>query len=843
MRSEARVGWWSPLRYAARRLRRGWRGRGAVLLVAALAVAVAAAGAVGLFTERLRLAMAAQAGETLGADALIDSPQPIPVNLIIEAAEAGLEFATLVTLPSVVFHGDDSSLASIKAVSPEYPLRGMPRIADAPFAADRPADGVPPPGTAWADARLWTALGLAPGAQVQLGSVTLRVGQVLAFEPDRGSGFSELAPRLLINLNDLERAGLLGPGARARHGLMLAGDEAGLARLQKLATTPAMQSRLRWMTPQTARPEVGRALDRAGRFLDLAVICALVLAAAAIMIAAHGFGAQLRDEAALLRCLGASQRFIGRALLGLLLMLGLVGGALGLFFAWMGQDVISQLAMALVGGTLPLPPLAPGLRALGLGAVLLAGFAAPAVLAVRRQSPMQVFQRQAPPPALGGTLIRLSALLALAGLVWLQAREPLLALGVLGGVAAVAALLYLLGLVLLRLLDGLRRRGFAGGAWRLGLANLSRRRHAVSGQAAALGLVLLALLLLGGARNDLLAQWRDGLPADTPNVFLINVQQAQIEPLADFFRERGVAPPELWPMARARLVALNGEPVTAEDFEDEETRRWIDRDFNLSWSATLPPDNSLIAGQWWDESQTGEPLLSVSDYAVERLGLAIGDTLGLRFADTDITLRVHNLRRVRWDGFRPNFFLLTPPGVLSEARVPTNWLTSLHLPAELRGLLRELIAEFPNITTIDIDAILDQVRTIIERVARAVEFLFLFALAAGLLVLLAAIEATREERLREVALLRTLGAPRWLVARALLTEYGLLGAVSGLIAAAVAQAVIWLLAVQVFEIAYAPRPWLWLAGIGGGALLVATLGWLALRRVTHTPPDRVLRQS
>jgi putative ABC transport system permease protein len=837
---QTQIGWAAPLRYAFRRLRHGWRGRGAALLVAAVAVAVASAGAVGLFTERLRIALTEQTGDTLGADALITSRQPIPAALIIAAAEAELAVSTHVTLPSVVFHGDDaSSLASIKAVSPEYPLRGIPRVTDVPFGDETPAQGVPEPGTAWVDPRLWSELGLSSGSMVQVGAVELRVSQVLAFEPDRGSGFTDLAPRLLISLDDLERANLLGPGARASHSLQVAGSTAGLAQLR----AQVEEQGLRWVTPQDARPEIAAALDRAGQFLDLAVICALVLAAAATMIAAHGFGGHLRQEAALLKCLGASRQFVARALLGLLLMLGLLGGGIGLLFAYGGQALIAGLAATLVGTELPPPPLAPALRALALGGVLMAGFAAPPVLAVRRQSPMQVFQQVPAALALGGWLTRLVALLALVGIVWLQARSLDLTLAVLGGGAAVALLLYGMGMALLRLLDGARHSGFAGAAWRLGLANLSRRRRSISGQAAALGLVLLALLLLATARGDLLEQWRSGLPEGTPNVFLINVQGEQLDDINRFFAERDRQPPELWPMARARLVGVNGEAVSVDDYDDPETQRWINRDFNISWSEHLPADNTLTDGRWWTPDELDQPLLSATDYAVERLDLKLGDTLTLRFADTDVVLTVHNLREVRWDNFQPNFFLLTPPVVLAERGVPATWLTSFHLAQGDRGVLRELVMEFPNITAIDIDAVLAQVRSIIDRVVRAVEFLFLFALAAGLLVLLAAIEASREERVREVALLRTLGAPRRLIAQALLTEYGLLGAVAGLIAAMAAQGVTWALAVKVFEIDYQPGLGLWLLGTGGGALLVSALGWMALRRVTHTPPDRVLRMG
>lgn len=827
----------SPLRYALRRARHGWQQRSALLLVAALAVAVGAAGAVGLFSERVRAALVAQSGESIGADAVLRARQPIPEALRAAASEAGLRTAGFATMPSVVFGAQErNALASLKAVEPSYPLKSGLRIADEPFGEPRPA-GPPEPGRIYVDNRLWAELGLSPGAEVRVGATTLRVSGALAFEPDRGGGFGDLAPRLMLHSEDLAAAGLTGSGARVRYALQLAGEREALQTLRRQAE----EAGVGFETPAEARRELAAALDRAGVFLDLTVVCALILAAAAAMIAADSFGRGLRDEAALLRVLGASRAFIGRALLGLLLTLGGVGIGLGLLLAVAGQSVMAWLAGALFDAGLPAPASwMPAARAALLGGLLLVGFAMPAVLAVRDVSPMRVFQRAADGARGSAWSLRLTALVALVLLVGLQARSLTLTAAVIGGAAAVGLLLYVTARGVLTAFEGLRRSGAAGAAWRLGLANLARRRRSAGGLAAALGLVLLALLLMAIVRMEMLTQWRASLPSGTPNVFLINVQAEQREPLRAFLAERGLEDVQLWPMARGRLVAFNGERVRAADFDDPETRRWINRDFNLSWSAELPGDNRLLEGEWWSPAEHDEPLLSADEYAVERLGLEIGDTLTLRFAGEDVQFTVRNLRSVQWDSFRPNFFLMTTPGAL-EDRVPASWLTSFYLDAARGSLLRDLVTEFPNITPIDIAALLDQVRAVMDRVVAALAFLLAFALAAGLIVLLAAIETSRAEREREVALLRTLGARRGFIARALLVEYGALGTAAGLLAAGISQLVAALLAALVFEIPFALPWWPWLAGPLGGGLLVGGLGWLALRGVTRVPPDRVLR--
>lgn len=822
----------AALRFAVRRLRRGWRSGELLILTLALGVAVAAVSAVSLFTERVRQGMAGQTGEALGADLVLQSRSVLPPELAPAATAGGARAVEVVQFPSVVLRGEASVLASIKAVSPGYPLRGSLRITDEPFGPSRVAGGVPARGTAWVDQRLWQELALERGATVQAGRGELKVEAIIENEPDRGNGFSDLAPRLLMNHADLAATGLLSPGARAQFGLMLAGTPAQL----EPALALDLPGGVKRVTPQEARPEVRRALERAGQFLDIAVLAATLLAAAAVALCAHQHGGRLRDEVALLKCLGARQGFLARALLLQLALLGALGAGVGMIVGYAAQAVLTGLLGELIQLQLPPPPLTPLLAAAALGLLMLLGFAAPPMLDARRTPPVRVFQRNVGASTLSRG-VWLAAFAAAAALLWLATGDAQLALIVLGGAGAALLSLALLAALLVLALRPLRGR--VGMSWRFGLGNVARRRAATVAQVTALGLALLALLLVSVVRQDLLKSWQLKLPADTPNQFLINIQAEQVEPLKAFFRERGYADLELWPMARGRLVALNGETVTAESFPDPETQRWINRDFNLSWTATLNPDNRITQGEWWGEAGIDRPWLSADEYAIERLNLKLGDTLTLDFAGEQVTLTVRNFRTVEWDSFRPNFFLLAPPGAIPPT-VPAQWLTSFHLPRENRVLLRELTDAFPNISALDIEAMMNQVRGIVDRIVTAVEFIFLFTLAAGLTVLLAAIEGTRAERVREAALLRALGARSGLIARGLIAEYAVLGGLAGLVAAIAAQTVAWVLAEQVFRIPYGPRPVLWAIGTLAGALLVAGLGWLSLRRVLRTPPKLVL---
>lgn len=820
--------------HAIRPLLRRWLRTPELLILAlAVVVAVAASSAVGLFSDRVARAMEDQSGEAFGADAAIRSREPLSSAVLEQLAPLSLRRAELIQFPSVAFKGEQSSLASVKATDAAYPLRGQLRTAPEPFGPERVEANGPPSGEAWVDLRLWQDLQLSLGDTLELGRGRFRVTRILSYEPDRGGGFTDLAPRMMVALEDIRESGLVGPGSRVQYKLLLSGARDQIEILKGIQWPPGV----RFETAQEGRREIGGALDRARQFLDIAVLSAMLLAGAAIAASAHQHGQRLRDEAAIYKVLGATSRQIAQRSLLRLLGLALGAGLVGMLIGGLAQGVVAQAAQGLT--QTPLPPAQPlaALWSLALALLLVFGFAAPAFLTARHTPPVRVFQRTAP---VGGSRLAVGvAALAAALLVGWHTGDAQLAGIVLAGTAAATLALGVLSWALVRSLAALRRRG--GTALRFGLANIARRRWASVGQSVALGLALLALLLVGVVRSDLLGAWENRLPDDAPNQFLINIQTDQVAPLEAFFDARGVGGARLWPMTRARLVELRGEPVDADSFDDPEARRWVNREFNISWVDRFGDDNRLMRGQWWPADTLGEPWLSVDETAVERLDLELGDTLTLQIADRRLEVRVYNIRKVSWDSFRPNFFLVVPPGLIEDSAV--QWLTSFHLRPDQRPLLRELIREFPNITALDLDAAIAQVRTILDRVVGAVEFLFLFTLAAGLTVLLAAIEGTRADRVRETALLRALGASNRTIHLGLLAEYAALGLVAGLVAALAAQVLGASLAERVFELPYRFSLTLWASGALGGAALVSALGWLSLQRSLRTPPRRVLAAS
>lgn len=821
---------------AWRQFRRHWRAGEFLVLLWAMTVAVAAISAVGFFTGRVQGALEAQANELLAADLVVDTGQPAPPEWPEHAAALGLRTARMMEFPSMVQHAGGMQLVEVKAVEEGYPLRGGLKVAGELFGAETAAPGIPAPGTAWGDARLFQNGGLSPGGGLTLGALGLRLERVVTFEPDRGSVWFGIAPRLLVNARDIPATGLVAPGSRIAHRLLVAGEPQALADFRAWIA-PRLGPGQRLLGVRDVRQEVSQALARGERFLGLAALVAVLVAAVAIALGAYRFTRRQLDTVALMRCFGAPQRLIlGHYLLQLALV-GLLAVVLGCLIGYGAQEVLIHLVREYLHTALPAPGLKPVLHAALTLAVATLGFALPTLLRLREVPPLRVLRREAAPPRASARLTLGAALLALALLALLVAGEWKLVLWVLGGVAGGLLTLTAATLLLMQALRPLRRQ--VGVAWRFGLANVLRRRELSLIQIASLGVGLLVLLLLSVVRLDLLQGWRDSLPPDTPNHFLINIQPGQLPALEDFFRARGQPAPAFHPMVRGRWVGHNGAPPGIDALEDPRARRLAQREFNLSWARELQADNRITAGRWWGQSPADARQLSVEEGLAKTLGIALGDTLTFAIGGEELSATVTSLRAVDWDSFRANFFVLLPPQALEG--LPASYISSLHLPPGSNTLPTALVRDFPNVTVIDVAGIMERVRAIIERVTQAVEGVFLFTLAAGVMVMIAAIQATREERVFESAILRALGASSRQVRLGLWSEFALLGLLAGLLAAALSLITGWGLARYAFDMPYHINWWLLPAGGLGGAIGIGLAGYLAARSVLRHPPLTVLR--
>jgi putative ABC transport system permease protein len=819
-------------------LRRDARAGELRVLAAALVMAVAAVTAVAFFTDRVQRALELQATALLGADLVISADHAVSQTLPDPSA-AGLRRAATVEFPSMVIAGEQAQLARIKAVSAGYPLRGSLRISRELFAPDLEAHDIPPPGAVWPEARLASQLGVAVGDRVEIGDATFEVTAILTGEPAwGGGGMFNIAPRLLINAADLAATGLVRPASRVTYRYLYAGEARAVADF-RAAVTPRLGRGERIETMDDARPEIRGALERAGRFLGLAALVSVLLSGVAVALSTRRFIARHLDHCAIMRCLGADQRFI-LAVYGLqLTLLGLLAALTGCVLGWLAQFGLEFLLGALLGIELPPPSARPALLGAGVALVTLLGFALPPLLHLKNVPALRVIRREQGGLTGGRLLTYAAGAAAMAALVWWQAQDRLLGIYVLAGTGAALAALALIAWLLLALLRRLRHR--VGSTWRFGLLSLTQRAGTAVIQVMAFGLGITVLLLLLVVRGDLLREWEHELPPQAPNRFLINIQPEQRAAVREFFAQAGAPAPELFPMVRGRLTAINDKEVSAANYDDDRARRLVEREFNLSWAERPPPDNRVTAGAWWTPAERGAPVISLEQGLAETLGIKPGDDLTFQIAGAGLRVRVSNLRQVEWDSFRVNFFALTPPGVLDP--FPASYITSLYLPAERFEVLNRLVRAFPNITVIDVAAIMEQVRHIMDRVALAVQYVFVFTLLAGLLVMYAAIQSSLDERIRENVLLRTLGAGRSQLLRGLTAEFAGLGVLSGLLGAIAAGLIAWALARNVFHLAYTWDPWLWLYGALAGGLGIGLAGVLSTRFVLDAPPLQSLRET
>jgi len=819
---------------------RDWRAGELNLLLGSLVIAVAAIASVGFFVDRMELALERQAAHLIGADLVLRSDRPIDTGLVARAAASGLSTTQTVVFPSMAGGADGVQLASVKAVGEGYPLRGRLRVRDSREAPDDvEADGIPATGEAWADPQLAAALGLDVGDEVELGERMFRLSRIISLEPDRGTGFVNFAPRLLIAVSDLESTGLLGPLSRASWSLLVAGDPAAIAAAHARIEAE-LEPGQRLQTVGAGRPELSSTLDRARQFLSLVALLTALIAAVAVALGARRFAQRHIDGCAVMKAIGLPQARLLRTLGAELLWIALAGGLVGAAIGWALHFLLVSAIASMVAVPLPPAPATPALRAIAASVVLLVGFGAWPFVRLAGVPPMRVLRRELGPVGGFAWVGAALALACFAGLMLWFAGDRRLAGWALAGFAAGALVFVLAGLATVWLVG--RLRGLAGvmrsPAWRLAFASWSRRREASVAQVVALAIGLMALMLLTVTRTDLIEGWQRASPPDAPNRFVINIQPDQRARVDERLRDAGVTDAKLFPMVRGRLVSINGAPVDADRYDDDRARRMVQREFNLSYMAEPPSHNTVVAGRWFD-AKAGE--VSFEEGVMGTLGLKLGDRVGFDIAGRIVEADLTSVRAVAWDSMQVNFFAILSPALL--ATMPQTWITAYHQAAAGKPLDRELVREMPNLTVFDIGNILRQVQDLLAQVIRAVQVLFVLTLVAGIAVLYGALAISRDERVREAGLMRALGASRRQLAAAQLIEIAVSGALAGFLAAIGALVVGAVLADRVFEFELGLRLSLLPLGALAGATLSLLAGWLGLRHVLDSPPMTVLRDA
>ena len=814
------------------------------------------------------------AGQLLGGDAVVVSDQPTPNAFIKQAKNLGLETVTTLSFPTMArgeTSGEGSSagksrLIALKVVDDGYPLRGQLKYATTvantvgsesahaaqgnkkPITQETKTTSkkkshlqkIPQPGEVWAEASALDALGLQVGAHLWLGDKRLSVGGVLLQEPDRGAGFMNFAPRVMMHRADLDATGLVQPASRITWRFAVVGEPETVERFVTWAQEHVKLPQVRGVRVEslsTGRPEMRQTLDRAGKFLNLVALLAALLSAVAVALAARSFASKHLDDCAMLRVLGLRQKQIAMSYCGEFVCVGLFASVIGLLLGFCVHFVFVQLLAGLVETALPAATWWPVVYGLATGLTLLLAFGLPPVLQLASVPALRVMRREVGEPKAVTWVVSAMGLLGFAVLLVVASRDLKLGLMVVGGFAGAVLVFAGMAWLAVKLLRSCVTEGKSPAWLMLATRQISARPAYAMVQVSALAVGLLALALLVLLRTDLISSWRNATPANAPNRFVINIQPAQSQAFLDTLKQANVSNFDWYPMMRGRLVAVNSQGVSAEDYAEERAKRFVDREFNLTYSDTLPVNNPIVAGEWQPEEPNA---MSVDELLAKTLGLKLGDVLRFDIAGLLYESRITSIRHVDWSSMRVNFFVIIPRGQMDD--VPTTYIAAFRAP-EIQGFDNNLLKQFPNVTNVDMGAALKQVQGVLEQVVGAVEFLFLFTLATGLVVLFAAVTATREERAREYAVLRALGASNRLLAQVQRAELAGVGALAGFLATSVAVAMGWGLARYAFEFSWSPSPWVPLIGAVVGALLALAAGWWGLREVLSRPVVQTLRQA
>ncbi len=814
------------------------------LLIVAVTLAVAALTAVGFFADRLQGGLERDARQLLGGDVVVVSDNPPPAQFAERAQQLGLQSLVTASFPTMGrasdAQGGASRLVALKSVPAGYPLRGSLRTANAPGEAGQTTRDIPAPGEVWVDAPLLESLNLRMGDALLLGDASLRIARIVVLEPDRGSGFMSFAPRVMLNAADLVATGLVQPASRLTYRLAVAGDAAAVRQFQTWADAAVVAREAHGMRVESldsGRPEMRQTLARAEKFLSLVALLAALLSAVAVALAARGFANDHLDASAMLRVLGQSQRRIAGAYTFEFALVGLFSSALGVAIGYGVHHVFVQLLAGLVDAALPAPSLWPVVFGLGMGMTLLFTFGLPPVLQLAQVPPLRVMRRDLGAIKPASWLVLGLGVTGFAALLLAVSRDVKLGLIAVGGFGGAVLLFAGLAWLAVKMLRRLVNESTAPRWLVLATRQISARPVYAVLQVSSLAVGLLALVLLVLLRTDLIASWRQATPPDAPNRFVINIQPDQAEPFRQTLDDAGVRRYDWYPMIRGRLVAVNGRAITPESYTEDRAQRLVEREFNLSNAQEQPPHNQVVAGRWTPGEQDGA---SVEEGLAKTLGLKLGDSLRFDMAGVQHEVRITSLRKVDWASMRANFFVMFPVAQVPDA--PLTYLAAYRAP-EQAGFDNALVRQFPNITNVDMGATLTQVQTVLDQVVRAVEFLFGFTLAAGLVVLFAAVTATREERAREYAIMRALGARASLLGQVQRAELAGVGLLAGVLASSVAVAVGWALARYAFEFTWTASPLVPLAGGLVGGVLALLAGWWGLREVLRRPVVDTLRRA
>lgn len=832
-----------------RMLIRTWRGGELGLILWSLILAVAVVTSVSLLAERIEKALTQESSSFLAADLVVRSSKEAPSEWLEEAARLNVSTAKIMGFASIVFFGDELHLASIKAVQDNYPLRGEIKRSTTPFTRDpnliESVSYGPSKGEAWVDARLLPLLSIQLGDVIELGDITLKVSQILVEEPD-GSSYSFFGARVLMNYADIPASGVIQPGSRVTYRYLMAANDPRDFTDYRAWLEPQLDVHDRLITPDEAQASIADTMDKGRRFLLLAGSIGVVLASIALALASHHFASGQTKTVALLKSWGIPASRVRRLYFQQSLWMGLFGSLVGLVIGFLFHHLLLAIVREWLPIELPSAGLRPWITGLATGLLCLVGFTLPALWHLPSQSPLAVLRQDIIVKPLSSAVRVILGVTAIAGLLFWYSNNVYLTLAILVGFGATALASVVAGFALLRLAMNYGQR--MGSIWRLALANLWRRRSQSLIQMVGFSGAIALLMIMVVVRTSLIDQWQFQLAEDAPNHFLVNVAPYELEGVRQLVDDNQLETEGWYAMVRGRMTEINDQLITEDQKDSHESFR---RELNLSWTTELPEGNKVAKGQWWDADMLSDfntktnaqgqriAPVSLEDELAGELGLELGDRITFSVGGLVFEAEIIGTRTLNWDNMTPNFYFLFPEGMLEE--YPRTSMTSLYIPPEKKLLVNDILRGFPTVQVIELDKIIDRIRTIVSQVTRGLEVMTLLILGCGILVMFSAVSLSMSERLQESAILRTLGSSRRLILGIQAIEFTTLGVMAGLLASAGAELSVAMLQRFMFDLPFSMHLWLWYTGPILGGLMVGLLGVGYSRRVVVQPPLEVLR--
>ena len=827
----------NEFRLGARLLKRDWTAGELKVLLFALIIAVTSMTSIGLFIKRIDNVMLDQSGEFLGANLILQGPREISAETIEHAHKLDLKTSDSISFSSVIVANNQFHLSHVKAVDENYPLLSHIKTSTDLYANEIIRNSGPAVGEAWLVPRLFSLLNIKLGDVIELGERQLTVSAVLKYDPGQTFSFMSIAPKLIMNINDVQSTGIIQPGSRLTYTLGITGDATNRNSFEKWLK-PKLNSSQKLMGGTEGSEAVNSAMDKGKQYLSLASMLSVMLSGIAIAIAANRYGERHYNQAALMRCMGAQQKSIIRIFTSQLFILGVIASGIGCLFGYASQQIIASLLKDFFQTPLPAAELFPLLSGFISGLITLFGFSLPSLLRLQSIPPLKVLRDDLTPLPLSLWFIYGLAITSIIGVMWWQSGELKLTLMVLlGSIACSTALFIISSLIVViskSVLPGL------SGPWKIGLQQIIRHKNQNKLQMLSLGLSLMILMLIFLIRNDLMTRWQNQLPEQAPNHFIFNIQNNEVTSITDFLLTNNIKTEGIYPMVRGRIIKINGEDILTTS-EHSKLDSSLKRELNLSWSNNVQENNQVISGTWWDKDSLEKPYISIEKGLARRLKVNIGDSLTFKVAEQEISASILNIRSVQWDSFQPNFYVIFPDGIINQ--FPVTYISSFYLSRENKQLLNTMIKHFPTITVLEIDDLMNQVKAIMQQVSSTIGYVMLFVLLAGIVVLAAAMQSSMEQRIQSAIIMRTLGAKKSFLQRSYLTEFALLGYLSGLLAVIGTEIVSYFLYTQIFDLNFELHFMLWIYGPLFSSLLIVLFSYLYMGSVTKLSPTKILRYA